>query len=297
LTFVLNFNQPEGVIHCWNMLIEDFGITPDDGLCIQVLNTAARAGLPDLASSVLQALKTAAIPWAEEHLAPLLEAFCNGSRLKDAFLALEIASSSGVEPRWGTLRPLVAQATVDIDSLYGAKECLEEISQEQGNLDVSAVNVVIEASLHFNDLQHAISTYKACTSYRTSPNLQTFRLLLAGALQADHGSLGNALFSDLKETGLSPTSDILEIMIQLHLKQATYEDAFFFLEECKATGAKPSIKVYEQIVDRCVRAGDSRYLVALEEMEDQGYAVGDDRKAGLQSLYEAIRTRHSQGRS
>jgi putative ATPase len=81
------------------------------------------------------------------------------------------------------------------------------------------------------------------------------------------------VLTDLKANKIKPNQDTYENFIYLCLTQSNYEDAFFYLEEMKAAGFKPSASVYIALMDKCFESTDLRYQIALEEMEECGYTV------------------------
>ena len=95
-------------------------------------------------------------------------------------------------------------------------------------------------------------------------------------LRFDNTELGDRMFSEMRDALLKPNVETYKQLIALHLTQPEYEDAFFYLEEMKAAGFKPPYSSYDGIVRKCVAMGDSRYKLAVEELEQMGYAMTPD---------------------
>ncbi|EGO00063.1 hypothetical protein SERLA73DRAFT_88892 [Serpula lacrymans var. lacrymans S7.3] len=266
----------EGVLRCWQKLVQELKVVPGEGACLEVLQTAGRHGLPDLATDVIRVLRMMGVEWQEWHFAPLIESFCKVQKLKEAFGTLDIMRSNGIHPVAETTQPIFKAIAKDIDNVDGAWEILDELRNEGKVIDATAINTVIQAAISLGDLQRAVGAYKAFPDYGSKPNIETFNLLLSGCIAASHRELGNRLLLELKEASIKPDARTYERIIILCLTQASYEDAFFYLEEMKAQKFLPPISVYDSIIRTCVANGDARYSLALDEMKQCGYEVSRD---------------------
>jgi pentatricopeptide repeat protein len=267
------------------MTVHRLNLTPDEGACIDVLHTAARHGLPELASDVLRILKRMGASWQEPHFAALIEALCRAGRIKDAFLTLDMMKSRDVKPAFTTTSPIFDIISKDVDALDAAWSIIEEIHKEGNLVGAEMLNVVTHAAISLSDLQRALGIYKTYAEYGVKPTVETFNLLLAGCVVVSHRELGDRLLGEMKEAKLRPNSSTYENMILLCLTQDTYEDAFFYLEEMKAGKHIPSSTVYEALVQTCLTAGDSRYKLALEEMKQCGYGTPQQPKKPIDDAY------------
>ncbi|CCM05072.1 uncharacterized protein FIBRA_07278 [Fibroporia radiculosa] len=273
----------EGVLRTWQKVVHELNITPDEGCCIQVLHTAGRHGLSALALDVLQVLKRIGTSWQEFHFAPVVEALCSENRIKEALAMLDLIRSHDIAPVAETAFPIYKAIGGNVDAIDEAWVHLETLKQEGNTVDVTALNVVIQASIALGDLQRAIGCYKASASLGVAPNVDTFNLLLAGCIATQHRQLGDRLLSEMKEAAVKPDVRTYERLIVLCLTQANYEDAFFYLEEMKAEGLVPPLAAYEAIVRKCVQVGDVRYKLAVEELEHCGYELSERMKVFIQS--------------
>ncbi|KAG2079233.1 hypothetical protein BDR04DRAFT_1086392 [Suillus decipiens] len=263
----------EGVQRCWEIVVGDLNITPDEGLCLDVLHTAGRHGLSDIATDVIRVLRILGADWQEHHFAPLVEALCNAGKLKDAIGTLDLMRSSNIFPTAVTAQPIYNFLKQDIDKVDGAWEVLDKLRNEGKMIDRTAINAIIRAAISLSDLQRAVGAYKAFPDYRCVPDIDTFNSLLSGCIIASHRELGDRLLLELKEMGIKPDATTYERIIILCLTQTTYEDAFFYLEEMKAQKFVPPRSVYDAIIRTCIAAGDSRYTLALDELKQCGYTV------------------------
>lgn len=254
-------------------MVNDLNLIPNEGVCMATLNTAARHGLPDLATDVLRILKTGGVDWQEHHFSALIEAFCRNGQIKEALITLHIMRTNDIPPTDFTSAFIFDLIKHDIDSLDSAWSVIDEIHASNAGLDIDALNVMIQASIFLGDLQRAIGIYKSFSDYGLVPDHSTFNLLLQGCVGAHHRQLGDILLDDMKQAQVKPNAETYEKMILLCLTQETYEDAFFYLEEMKAAGHVPTRAIYESLLAKCLSVDDARGNMVLQEMKECGYKV------------------------
>ncbi|KAG9220821.1 hypothetical protein CCMSSC00406_0002579 [Pleurotus cornucopiae] len=263
----------EGVTRCWAVIVQELHLVPDEGLCLAVLHTAARNGLPDLATDALRVLKVIGCQWQEFHFAPVVESFVRAGRIKEAFTTLDIMRKSDIPPVPETSLPILHAISEDTQSIDNAWNLIEQMHKEGSPIDAAALNTIIQATSGIGDLQRAIGVYKSFEEYSITPDIYTFNFLLEGCIAVGHRELGDRLLADLKEAKLKPDRETYINMVLLCLTQETYEDAFFYLEEMKTAKHKPPMLVYEAIIRRCLAAGDVRYQIAVDELKETGYQL------------------------
>lgn len=256
--------------------MKQFQITPDEGQCIEVLNTAGRHGLVEAAADALQALRRMQVPYQEYHFAPLLEAYCHHKMFREAFEVIDVMRSLRIEFTQETLEPLVQCLGSDIDRIDEAWSLLEKVHENGKAIDIHSINVILLATVHARDLQRSIGIYKAISSLGSKPTIETFNILLTGCIYFKHRDLGEKVLSDMRELGLAPNVRTFERIIILCLTDKTYEEAFFYLEEMKGLGFKPPRNVYVAIIRKCINSADTRWKVAYDEMEECGYRMDPD---------------------
>ncbi|KAF8639169.1 hypothetical protein AX17_001656 [Amanita inopinata Kibby_2008] len=263
----------DGVLHCWKIVVETLNITPDEGVCLAVLQTAARHGFPDLATDTLRVLKLVGVEWQEHHFACIVEAFCRNSQVKEALITLDIMHSNKTPAGPETTLPIARVIGSSTDTLDNTWNVIDELQKEKKRIDPAALNALIQAAVGLGDLQRAMGSYKSFGEYNAMPDVSTFNTLLNGCVAASHRQLGDVLLGDMKSVKIKPNEQTYEYMIYLCLTQETYEDAFFYLEEMKAAGYIPPVRAYASLIRKCMSANDPRYRIALEEMGELGYLV------------------------
>ncbi|KAG6907662.1 hypothetical protein DXG01_007866 [Tephrocybe rancida] len=276
----------EGVVLCWKMIVHELNINPGEGVCLAVLDTAARNANPDLATDALRVLKSADIKWEEHHFAPLIDAFCGQNQLKEAIQVLEIMRSQEIEPIPETVSSLLA-ALSDTETIDSVWVIIDEMVKEGKKIDLSVLQALISASVKLGDLQRAIGAYKSLAEYGATPDLAIFNSLIEACRSASHRDLGNLLLNDMRAANINPDEVTYEKFISLCLTQQDYEDAFFYLEEMKSAGFHPGYNVYAALVKKCLNHGDFRYRIALKEMEEKDFKPGSE----IRRLRRAVESR------
>lgn len=265
--------QADGVLIAWEKTVKDEGLTPDEGCCLNCLHTAGRHGISSLGLDVLRVMQGMGVVWQEHHFAPVVESFCHEGNIREAFGLLELMRESDIPPAIETTYPIFNAIRTDADKVDDAFGILETMREEGKTVDVTALNVVIQACVALGDLQRALGVYKAAGDLGVTPSVDTYNFLLSACIGANHRELGDRLLAEMREAKIKPDVRTYERLVVLCLTQPTYEDAFFYLEDMKSAGLKPPQSIYEALIRRCVSVGDTRHKLAVEEMLEQGYEM------------------------
>ncbi|KXN90905.1 hypothetical protein AN958_02687 [Leucoagaricus sp. SymC.cos] len=271
----------EGIERCWGIVTKEFKTLLDEGICVAVMNTAARHGLPALATEALQMLQTINISPQEHHFAAIVEAFCRKGEVKEAVLVLGLMSSSGIIPSIETADPIAEHIQENVTKIDEAWTILEQLREEGRHIDFVLPQAVIKAAVTYGDLSRAHAFSQALPSLGLAPGAEIYNSLLQGCIQTGNRQLGDTVLADMKNVKVRPNQDTYESVIQLCLTQSVYEDAFFYLEEMKAAGHKPPPSIYTAIIEKCLSSNDARHRIALEEMEACGYGIPSTLKRQL----------------
>ncbi|CAG8545924.1 6099_t:CDS:10, partial [Ambispora leptoticha] len=272
----------EGILYCWKKTVDDANLIPDQGICLSIINAAARNGNPDLATTVIKSLVAKRVKIEEEHFAALLAAYVAAGDLKRAFNVLRLARDSGAEPNCATAFPITNLIRNDGEKIDKACNTLKELHSNGRKIDVAALNAIIKAChyakynqenrSHGADIDRAVKIYNQAETLNIMPNAETFEMLMQCCLTINQRSLGQQYFEEMRRRGIDPSPRIFTTMIQLVCTDADYEDAFTLLEEIKSRDILPPITAYEAIVSKCARHRDPRATIALEEMQTVGYS-------------------------
>ncbi|KAK6537439.1 hypothetical protein TWF694_011625 [Orbilia ellipsospora] len=281
----------DGVSYIWRKVVQTPNTTPgssrndlnpDDGVCLKVLNTAARHGNPQLALEVFRVLTLRGLPFQEPHYAALIAAYARNGELTPAFRALTLMRNQGVPTTPTTANAIVEALTstgsiANVDSAYSTLKDFVASSNANDVVEVTGFNAVLAACVKLSDLERALGVYTECTSLNVAPNTETFNILFAGCVECSsppNKELAMFLANEMKEMGLNPDAGTYEELLKVSLYQEDdYEDAFVYLEEMKEVveGGRVRPMVYEWIARRLEEKGDDRLGMVVEEMVALGY--------------------------
>ena len=270
--------QIEGVEQCWEIVTKKFRSLLDEGTCVAVMNTAARNGRPELATEALKVLQSINVLPEEHHFAAIIEAFCINGQVREAILVLDLMASSRIQSSLGTAEPIGERIQHHVGEMDAAWKQIEELHKEGRRLHISLHQTIIMAAVARGDLKRALAFCRDLPRLDYTPNLAIFNELLKGCVAAADRQLGDSLLAGMKKAKVKVDQETQETFIRLCLTQEVYEDAFFYLEEMKSAGYKPSAALYVSLIEKCLSSNDLRYRIALQEMEEQGYAVPADLK-------------------
>jgi len=246
--------------------------TPDEGLLANVLNVAARTGNPDMVTRVLDILPVLSLQPEEYHLVALMEAYVKAGKVPQALEVLSMVRSVGLKPTRETAHPILDVLTTPelVDQAFFA---LEDMKAQGQTIDITAFNVLMEASSRLEDVQRVRATQMAASDLGVVPDIDTFNSALAVCIPAKHRALGDTIMEEMKQAGISPNGQTYHNMILVCLTQAKYDDAFFYLETSKSEGFKPPAEAYRQLAIKCSSSSDGRAKMVIDEMESLGYKM------------------------
>lgn len=273
----------------WKARIQTSQLVPSDGICVSVLNLAARQGDPGLATSAIRILAARRSALSPFHYEALLTAYTEAQDAKTAFRILTIMAKAGLEPHSTTTRPLFLYLSKDDRLPDKAWQVLKSLHQDGHVIPTAAVNVVIEAKLYTGLFGQAVEFYKELhTICESGPNTETFNILLQGSTRQSNKSMAMFFASEMRALGLKPDRLTYDRLILVCSHDDDYEDAFRYLEEMTTVGAD---KVEDGqkgwwmrrgtatcLAQRCAKAGDARVWHLLDVTEKRDLDQGGLRK-------------------
>jgi Pentacotripeptide-repeat region of PRORP/PPR repeat len=246
-----------------------------EGVCLNILSTAARHANPQLATSVIEVLTKQNVPPRSFHFLPLIEAYVRAGEYYQAFVVMGLMRSSCPEtpPEVRQFRYLINELSQSAKSVDQAFFALQDIVKQHKQVDVVAFNVVMEACLKLGDLTRALSNYKEVGNLGVKPNSDTINALLALARSFSNIDVARFLLSEMNELGIKPNHMAYQNLILTYMQHRgqDYEQAFVYLEEMKAQGYVPSQGTYYSMARKCVVSNDKRAVKLLEEADALGY--------------------------
>lgn len=253
-------------------------LNPSDGMCTNVLNTAARNQDPNLATDVVRVLAGRTSKLDIHHYEALITAYIGSSDLKSALQILGIMKKAGLEPTDGTTRSIYTHISTTERLPADAFKILQSLKKEGQTVPTAAVNVILEASVSQGHLQGAVEQYKALhTICPNGPNTATFNNLLQGCAKTfGNKDLAMFLASEMAALGIRPNVMTYDRLVLVCLMEDDYEDAFRYMDEMKRTFGNSELRTgtLHALVKRCVAVGDERAWSLLNELEGKGHSRG-----------------------
>ncbi|KAH7384771.1 pentatricopeptide repeat protein-like protein [Cadophora sp. MPI-SDFR-AT-0126] len=269
----------EGIKYIWKRRVDTESLVLSDGMCIAILNCAARFSDPELATSTIRILSGRRSALTTFHYEPLLAAYAGAGDLKTALRVLIIMAKASIQPDTNTTRPLYITLSKSRELAQQAWKDLEELAEDGHTIPVAAVNVIIEAHIEVGQFEQAVELYKKLHEIcDNGPNTETFNVLLQGAARQERKDLSIFLASEMRALGIKP--DVLtydRLILSCLYAKDDYEDAFKYLEEMVEVGAdKPDGGWWMRggtatvFIKRCVEEKDTRAWTLLDEMSRRG---------------------------
>ena len=294
--------------YVWQQHVVQELLTPSSGMCINVLNTAARAGDISLAENVLQTLRRRGDSLHLHHYEALLETYVRAEEIAAVFAILAGMERDGIPPVEATTRPLYLYLRESSSRPAAALQLLKEKIRGLpygSKIPICAFNAIIEASVHQDDLEFALNTFFS-RKWLPVPkaNTATFNSLLRGCGRLGQRDMAMRLTREMDLLNVSPdelTYDRLllaclnaRIVGAKALSGATTDgqsassttattnqlmtrtdDAWRCLDEMRDLKLWPRRGTLLLFVKRCVEASDERVWGLVDEMEARGMEVSD----------------------
>jgi TPR repeat protein len=263
-----------------------------EGICLNVLTTAAKHRNPRLATIVYKALAEMDIKYDVQHFLPLIDAYSRADDLRQAFIVMKIMRESSLTPpRISFFRSLINTIASSSTTLDKAFFHLQDLIHKEGKqIDILAMNVVLAACVQANDTTRAIACYRDIPSLHLIPDLTTFNLMLHVAQKLAHVELAMHVLGDLKAANVTPDRETYSRVILTYVGHdgENYDDGFIYLEDMISRGFTPSYNVLLYFLRKCVYHRDSRAQGLALEMKRLGY----DDTAAKEYMRRAARYGH-----
>lgn len=269
----------EATLYVWRKRVETSYLNPPSGICINILNTAARHGDFYLATDVFRILGNRTQTLRLYHYESLLESYLAASDLKPALTLLTIMASSGVPPSDSSTRPIYLYLRQSQHFPNIALSILRDLHKSGRPVPPPAINAILEAFIYHHDLASAIETYKTFnTLCKEGPTTSTFNLLLRGCAKETRKDMAMFLASEMLALNVPPnplTYDRLMLVClsaELEREQGLI-DAWRYFEEMRTVGWWPRPGTAVTLVKRACERGDSRVWELVGKRPGEGLSV------------------------
>jgi pentatricopeptide repeat protein len=272
--------------------------TPDEGVRLLVLYTAALHGDVQLASSVLRALELEGLPRKEHHYAALVEAHARLGQFAKVFSTLSQMRKNGLSPSFSTISSAISECGSSEESVASA---LSELRVQHDTaveaVDIESFHLVLSAFVCIGNLEGALNLYKnrpeTFPNFDMQPNTDTFNILLSGCATTGHIDIATFITAEMKAIGIDPNEQTYEALVKTCLnapymsgERKPYQLALLYLEETGVRGFTLAQNVYMETAMKCAEEDDVQSAMEVfEEMESRGWDGSDAR----QKLYRKWR--------
>ena len=294
------------VSYIWRSHVSNSGkslqtLNPSNGVCIAILDTAARYADVGLATDVMRVLGGRSTALFAHHYEALIDMYLAADELKAAFTTFGIMAKSSHPVTDGTTRSLLLWLSNDptrpelaLALIRSQAEALGQVKGMGTNvIPVAVMNAIMEAQLAEPSLSTpvAMETFHSLSTFSPpiKPTLQTFNSILRGiGLSRRKNSKASAMYivTQMLESQITPdmlTYDRLILVCvaseeeRLGEEEKLYEmgednlgDAYRYLEEMKEQNWWPRGGTAAKLVRLSVIAGDDRAWALLHDMRTVG---------------------------
>jgi len=266
----------------WNRKVKYGYLNPATGICLAVLNAAARNGDAELATDVFRVLGERNAVFTNEHYEMLIEAYANADDLRSAFAVLGVMQDVQVTPDTNSIRPIVMYMQKSAERPRQGFAILKRTREDEPSkaIPAAAMNACIEGALFHRDLELAVEFYKAmhmvCGSGgggADGADTATFNVLIKGCAAAARKDLAMELVAEMVARRVRPDQLTYDRLVLVCLAAGDCEDAVRYYTEMREQGFLPRNGTLVALVKALAKAGDSRTEEMLEEIEKMGLST------------------------
>ncbi|KAI9762048.1 MAG: RNA processing protein [Chaenotheca gracillima] len=275
----------EGTNYVWRSRVKAGFLIPTDGMCLNILDTAARHGDQDLATDVIEMIRSREMSLTTDLYETLIETYAKSGDIEKALAVLCEMSDNGGNPGQMSTVPISEALGQDPERPLAAFEHLRKLRDARSVVPSAAIACIIDSFLNIEDLDTALDCYKLFyTKSSSKPEVGVFNALIKGCRISGRKDIAFFLASEMVELGVEPDSITYDRLVLVCAKcpdeVGGYDDAFRYFDEMKRRGFVPRNGTYLQLLQNCAQAQDSRFWMLLEEVEASGMKI-DKYKDGL----------------
>ncbi|KAL8697018.1 MAG: hypothetical protein Q9201_007354 [Fulgogasparrea decipioides] len=247
-------------LFAWHKRVERSYLNPSSGLCLNVLNTAARHGDFRLATDVIRVLGNRNQNLQLHHYEALVESYLP-SDLRTAFNVLTLMTSSGIPPTESSTRAIFLHLSQSPSLPETSLAILRELSEQQGAIPAEAVNVVIESYIYHGQFHKALELYKTLhTLCPSGPVTSTFNTLFRGC--RTRKDVAMFLTSEMVAMKILPNAltydRLIIVCVEASSTKEELTDAWRYLDEMRGAGWWPRDGTTMALARKAFLVGDER---------------------------------------
>ena len=265
----------DATVYTWRLRVGAGYLNPPSGICINVLNTAARYGDTQLATDVLRVLGDRGTTFGHEHYEALIDSYATHGDIDTALRVLCLMDSQNVRPDSGTTRTIIQAIKSSKGQTDKAFQCLQKLKSTSQKVPIAALNVIIEATVQQERQSEAFEQYQALHDIcDQGPNTDTFNILLRGCRKDKKQAIFIASEMRALEVPANELTYDRMLLACLLSDNEDHEDAMRYYVETKSQGWKLRRGTHFMLLKRCVEAVDMRAPEILKDMlhlQDNSY--------------------------
>lgn len=265
------FHHP-ATLYAWRKRVERSYLNPSSGVCLNVLNTAARHGDFRLATDVIRVLGNRTQNLQLHHYEALIESYLS-TDLRTAFAILTLMASSKISPTQSSTRAIFLHLCQSPELPLDSLTILHELREQQRSIPAEAVNVVIESFIYHEQFDKALDLYKTLhTLYPSGPVISTFNTLFRGC--KSRKDVAMFLASEMVAMKVSPNAltydRLVLVCVEASLSKEELTDAWRYFEEMRAAGWWPRQGTTMALARKACLLGDERIWQLQRRPDGEG---------------------------
>ncbi|KAL8712006.1 MAG: hypothetical protein Q9220_003702 [cf. Caloplaca sp. 1 TL-2023] len=228
-------------VYAWRKRVGKECLNPSLGICLNVLNTAARHNNILLATDAIRVLANRNQTPQLYHYEALIESYLP-SNLRGAFIILVFLTSSGISVTESSTRAIFVELCKDHRLPKTALSILHDLREQQRPIPVEAVNVILESYIYHGNFDAALETYKSLhTICPSGPLTGTYNVMLRGCRSRKETAM--FLASEMVAMKVLPNALTYDRLILICLQEVSDRnnvgDAWRYFEEMQEAGWWP----------------------------------------------------------
>ncbi|KAF1811633.1 hypothetical protein P152DRAFT_376498, partial [Eremomyces bilateralis CBS 781.70] len=232
----------DATLHAWKRRISTWYLNPPTGICLNVLETASRAGDVKLALDVFRVLGNRKHVFTVDQYDALIDTHIKEKNLPGAFSIMCTMASAGVSPDRGSTRSTFTYMKESKTNWNTTMGMLQYLKRQGKDIPVEAVNVVLETMASSAQmLGPAMDIYNNLHELcKFGANITTFSHLFR--------CCRTSINADRKDTAMYLASEMIALKVT------------------------PNATVFDDIIGTCTRTGDLDYAIQYyAEMRDANF--------------------------
>ena len=255
----------------WKDRVEKDQLVPSDGVCLNVLNTAARHGDADLSTGVFRILAHRGVPVELHHYEALSETYLAREDFRTAMTVHCIAEAAGVTPDLYSMRAMTDWLGDDKTRLQHGQMILKELRTQGRAIPRAAFNCIIQAGLD-QDFNRSMELYESMREFcPAGPNIDTFNLVISGCRRSSRFQQACAYHDEMLGLGILPDQTTYMHLIHLITRFGLLQDALGLFDDMTARHITPTRDIYRDLIGRCAVDGHVRLRSLVDDMDAQRF--------------------------